>query len=53
MALILFLSALLVGAAVVRWLRLPLYPFEAAALTIVIATPIAQVAASSWLAARR
>ncbi|MGH3695450.1 MAG: hypothetical protein ACRDRX_15920 [Pseudonocardiaceae bacterium] len=36
MALILFVSALLLGAAVVWWLRLPLYPFEAVALTIVI-----------------
>ncbi|HET9255771.1 MAG TPA: hypothetical protein VFO16_11275 [Pseudonocardiaceae bacterium] len=36
MALILFASALLLGAAIVWWLRLPLYPFEAAALTIVI-----------------
>jgi hypothetical protein len=35
-ALILFASALLLGAAVVWWLRLPLYPFEVAALTIVI-----------------
>jgi len=35
-ALILFLSALLLGAAIVWWLQLPLYPFEAAALTIVI-----------------
>ena len=36
MALILFVSALLLGAAVVGWLKLPLYPFEAAALTVVI-----------------
>jgi hypothetical protein len=36
MALILFVSALLLGAALVGWLQLPLYPFEAAALTIVI-----------------
>ncbi|MGH3781268.1 MAG: hypothetical protein ACRDRO_11760 [Pseudonocardiaceae bacterium] len=36
MALILFLSALLLGASVVWWLRLPLYFFEAAALTVVI-----------------
>jgi hypothetical protein len=36
MALIQFLSALLLGAAVSWWLRLPLYPFEAVALTIVI-----------------
>jgi hypothetical protein len=36
MALILFVSALLLGAATVWWLRLPLYPFEAAALTVVI-----------------
>jgi hypothetical protein len=36
MALILFVSALLFGAAVVGWLKLPLYPFEAAALTVVI-----------------
>ncbi|HEX4102208.1 MAG TPA: hypothetical protein VHY21_16980 [Pseudonocardiaceae bacterium] len=36
MALILFVSALLLGAAVVWWLKLPLYPFEAAALTVVI-----------------
>jgi hypothetical protein len=36
MALILLVSALLLGAAVVWWLRLPLYPFEAAALTVVI-----------------
>ncbi|MGH3823318.1 MAG: hypothetical protein ACRDRA_10880 [Pseudonocardiaceae bacterium] len=36
MALILFLSALLLGAAIVWWLRLPLYPFEAVALAIVI-----------------
>ena len=36
MALILFLSALVLGAAIVGWLRLPLYPFEAAALTIVM-----------------
>ncbi|MGH3717881.1 MAG: hypothetical protein ACRDRI_03390 [Pseudonocardiaceae bacterium] len=36
MALILLLSALLLGAAIVWWLRLPLYPFEAAALTVVI-----------------
>jgi len=35
-ALILFLSALLLGAAIVWWLQLPLYPFEAAALTIVL-----------------
>jgi hypothetical protein len=35
-ALILFASALLLGAVVVWWLRLPLYPFEAVALTIVI-----------------
>jgi len=35
-ALILFASALLPGAAIVWWLRLPLYPFEAAALTIVL-----------------
>jgi hypothetical protein len=35
-ALILFLSALLLGAAVVWWLRLPLYPFEAVALAVVI-----------------
>lgn len=33
---ILFVSALLLGAATVWWLRLPLYPFEAAALTVVI-----------------
>lgn len=36
MALILLGSALLLGAAVVWWLRLPLYPFEAAALAVVI-----------------
>ncbi len=36
MALILLVSALLLGAATVWWLRLPLYPFEAAALTVVI-----------------
>jgi hypothetical protein len=36
MALILFFSALLLGAAIVFWLRLPLYPFEAAALVVVI-----------------
>lgn len=36
MALILLVSALLLGAAIVWWLRLPLYPFEAAALVIVI-----------------
>ena len=36
MALILFVSALLLGAAVVGWLKLSLYPFEAAALTVVI-----------------
>jgi hypothetical protein len=36
MALILFVSALLLGAAFVWWLRIPLYPFEAAALTVVI-----------------
>ncbi|PZS18123.1 MAG: hypothetical protein DLM60_12595 [Pseudonocardiales bacterium] len=36
MALILFVSALLLGASVVGWLKLPLYFFEAAALTVVI-----------------
>ena len=36
MALILFVSALLLGAAIVWGLRLPLYPFEAVALTIVL-----------------
>ncbi|PZS28391.1 MAG: hypothetical protein DLM61_14905 [Pseudonocardiales bacterium] len=36
MALILFVSALLLGAAVVGWLKLPLYPFEAVALAVVI-----------------
>src|SRR6185312_8609600 len=36
MALILFLSALLLGAAIVWWFRLPLYPFEAVALAVVI-----------------
>ena len=36
MALILLLSALLLGAAIVWWLRLPLYPFEAVAFTIVL-----------------
>ncbi|MGH3549125.1 MAG: hypothetical protein ACRDQU_13645 [Pseudonocardiaceae bacterium] len=36
MALILLVSALLLGAAIVWWLRLPLYPFEAAALVVVI-----------------
>ncbi|HEY3895885.1 MAG TPA: hypothetical protein VGL88_11015 [Pseudonocardiaceae bacterium] len=36
MALILLASALLLGAAIVWWLRLPLYPFEAAALTVVL-----------------
>jgi hypothetical protein len=36
MALILLVSALLLGAAIVWWLRLPVYPFEAAALVIVI-----------------
>jgi hypothetical protein len=36
MALILFVSALLLGATVVAQLRLPLYPFEAVALTVVI-----------------
>ncbi len=36
MALILLGSALLLGAATVCWLRLPLYPFEAAALAVVI-----------------
>ena len=36
MALILFISALLLGAAIVWWLRLPLYPFEAVALVVVI-----------------
>jgi hypothetical protein len=36
MALILFISALLLGAAILWWLRLPLYPFEAAALVVVI-----------------
>ncbi len=36
MALILFVSALFLGVALVWWLRLPLYPFEAVALAIVI-----------------
>ncbi|MGH3842004.1 MAG: hypothetical protein ACRDS0_11245 [Pseudonocardiaceae bacterium] len=36
MALILLVSALLLGAATVWWLRLPLYPVEAAALAVVI-----------------
>jgi hypothetical protein len=36
MALILLISALGLGAATVWWLRLPLYPFEAVALTVVI-----------------
>lgn len=36
MALILLISALLLGAAIVWWLRLPLYPFEAVALVVVI-----------------
>ncbi|MGH3902076.1 MAG: hypothetical protein ACRDTA_28260 [Pseudonocardiaceae bacterium] len=36
MALILLVSALLLGMATVWWLRLPLYPFEAAALAVVI-----------------
>ncbi len=36
MALILLISALALGAAAVWWLRLPLYPFEAAALAVVI-----------------
>lgn len=36
MALILLVSALVLGAATVWWLRLPLYPFEAAALAVVI-----------------
>jgi hypothetical protein len=36
MALILFVSALLFGAAIVWWLRLQLYPFEAAALIVMI-----------------
>jgi hypothetical protein len=36
MALILLVSGLLLGAAIVWWLRLPVYPFEAAALVIVI-----------------
>ncbi|MDQ3765017.1 MAG: hypothetical protein M3460_26960 [Actinomycetota bacterium] len=36
MALILLVSALLLGAAIVWWLRLPLYPFEATALAVVI-----------------
>jgi hypothetical protein len=36
MALILLGSALLLGAVTVWWLRLPLYPFEAAALAVVI-----------------
>jgi hypothetical protein len=36
MALILLLSALLLGAAIVWWLRLALYPFEAVALAVVI-----------------
>lgn len=36
MALILLLAALLLGVATVWWLRLPLYPFEAASLAVVI-----------------
>jgi hypothetical protein len=36
MALILLLSALLLGAAIVWWIRLPLYPFEAVALAVVL-----------------
>ncbi|MDQ2789633.1 MAG: hypothetical protein M3Y73_07970 [Actinomycetota bacterium] len=36
MALILFASALLLGASIVWWLKLPLYFFEAAALIVVI-----------------
>jgi hypothetical protein len=36
MALVLLISALLLGASLVRWLRLPLYAFEAAAMTIVL-----------------
>lgn len=36
MALILLVSALLLGAAIVWWLQLPLYPFEAAALVVVV-----------------
>jgi hypothetical protein len=36
MALILLVSALLLGAAIVWWLQLPLYAFEAAALVVVI-----------------
>lgn len=36
MALILLVSALLLGATIVSWLRLPLYPFEAAALAVVL-----------------
>ncbi len=36
MALILLVSAVGLGAATVWWLRLPLYPFEAAALAVVI-----------------
>jgi hypothetical protein len=36
MALILLVSALLLGVVVVGWLKLPLYPFEATALTVVI-----------------
>ncbi|MGH3786622.1 MAG: hypothetical protein ACRDRG_08735 [Pseudonocardiaceae bacterium] len=45
MALILFVSALLLGAAIVWWLRLQLYPFEAAALAIVLG-----LFAWTWLA---
>lgn len=45
MALILFVSALLLGAAVIWWLRLPLYPFEAAALVVVLG-----LFAWTWLA---
>ena len=36
MALILLASALVLGATVVRWLRLPVYPFEAVALIVVV-----------------
>ena len=36
MALILLASAVLLGAAAVRWLRLPCYPFETAALAVVL-----------------
>lgn len=36
MALILLVSALALGAALTHWIRIPLYPFEAVALTVVL-----------------